>query len=183
MFTSIRRTIVATGAALTLGLGGALWATSAASAAPAAVPACATGSLAVWVNLSAAASRPAPPPGRSASPTPAAAPAPCADTRASPPPTPTAASSAARPTATRPTTPTTVTIPAGGTAHAYLLWTEVANFPSGCNVTTASLLKVYPPGRRSAADAFFSLPVCRSTRPLYQYLFVTVVQPGVGRAL
>jgi uncharacterized protein DUF4232 len=44
--------------------------------------------------------------------------------------------------------PTTVTIPAGGTAHAYLLWTEVANFPSGCDVTTASLLKVHPPGRQ-----------------------------------
>ena len=58
------------------------------------------------------------------------------------------------------------------------------NFPpSGCQPGTASLLKVYPPGRRSAADAFFSLQVCRSVKPLYQYLFVSAVQPGVGRAL
>ena len=51
MFKSIRRTIVATVTALTLGIGGAVWATSAASAAPVAVPTCATANLGVWVNL------------------------------------------------------------------------------------------------------------------------------------
>ena len=77
-----------------------------------------------------------------------------------------------------------MTIPAGGTAHAYLFWIEVLNFTSsGCKLGTASLLKVYPPSRKSAADAFFSLQVCRSTKPLYQYLFVSTVQPGVGHAL
>jgi hypothetical protein len=183
MFRNIRRTIAAAGTALTLGLGGALWATSAASAAPAAVPACSTGSLAVWVNLSAgtvAAGTTAWPldftntgrrsctlrgyPGAAA-------------TNANGGQLGRAADREPNPGAT------TVTIPAGGTAHAYLLWTEVANFPSGCDVTTASLLKVYPPGQRSAGDAFFSQPVCRSTKPLYQYLFVTAVQPGVGRPL
>src|ERR1700722_12861849 len=67
MFTSIRRTIVATATALAVGLGGVGWATSGASAAPAAVsapavsaadasapaaPACSTPNLSVWVNLS-----------------------------------------------------------------------------------------------------------------------------------
>jgi hypothetical protein len=83
----------------------------------------------------------------------------------------------------------TVTIPAGGTAHAYLCWLQVLNFtPSGCKRDTASLLKVYPPGQRkvyppsqrSAADTFFSMQVCRSTKPLYQYLWVSTVQPGWG---
>ena len=32
----------------------------------------------------------------------------------------------------------------------------------------------------SAADAFLSMQVCRSTKPLYQNLFVTAIQPGVG---
>jgi len=77
-----------------------------------------------------------------------------------------------------------VTIPAGGTAHPYLFWLQVLNFtPSGCKLGTASLLKVHPPGHTSAADTFFSQPACRSTKPLYQYLFVTAIQPGVGRML
>ena len=51
MFKNIRRTIVASVAALALGIGGAVWATTAASAAPAAAPACATANLAVWVDV------------------------------------------------------------------------------------------------------------------------------------
>jgi hypothetical protein len=78
----------------------------------------------------------------------------------------------------------TVTIPAGGTAHAYLFWVEVLNFsPSGCKLGSASLLKVYPPNRKSAADAFFSLQVRKSAKPLFQYLYVSTVQPGVGHVL
>ena len=52
MFKSIRRTIVATATALSLGIGGAVWATSAASAAPDATPACSTANLSVWVDVS-----------------------------------------------------------------------------------------------------------------------------------
>jgi hypothetical protein len=183
MFNSIRRAVAVTGTALTLGLGGALCATSAASAAPATVPACSTGSLAVWVNVSAgtvAAGTTAWPldftntgrrsctlrgyPGASATNLSGRQLGRAADREPNP-------------------RPTTVTIPAGGTAHSYLFWVQVANFPSGCKQTTASLLKVYPHGQRSAVRAFFSQPVCTSTKPLYQYLFVTTVQPGVGHAL
>ena len=38
-----------------------------------------------------------------------------------------------------------VTIPAGGTAHADLFWSDGEVFTSGCKPTQASLLKVYPP--------------------------------------
>ena len=184
MFKNIRRTIIATVTALTLGLGGAVWATSAASAAPAAIPACSTANLGVWVNLSqgsVAAGTTAYPldftntgsractlfgyPGVSA-------------TNAN-------GVQLGRAAARNPIYKArTVTIPAGGTAHAYLFWLQVLNFtPSGCKLGTASLLKVYPPGQRSAADTFFSMQVCRSTRPLYQYLWVAAVQPGVGHSL
>ncbi len=185
MFKSIRRTIVATTAALALGIGGAVWATSAASAAPAAVPACATANLGVWVDLSqasAAAGTVAYPldftntgshactlygyPGVSARYTNkdkqlgrAADRNPIFKAR-------------------------TVTIPAGGTAHAYLFWANVVNFTaSQCKPATASLLRVYPPNRRSAAVTFFSVQGCQNTKPLFQYLFVSTVQPGVGHAL
>jgi Protein of unknown function (DUF4232) len=184
MSKSIRRTIIAIVTALTLGLGGAVWATSAASAAPAAIPACSTASLAVWVNLSegsVAAGTTAFPldftntgsractlygyPGVSA-------------TNAN-------GGQLGRAAARNPIYKArTVTIPAGGTAHAYLFWLEVLNFsPSACKLGTASLLKVFPPNRKSAADTFFSLQVCKSTRPLFQYLYVSTVQPGVGRML
>jgi hypothetical protein len=189
MFKSIRRAVVTTATALALGLGGAAWATSAASAAPAAVsapaaPACSTADLSVWVNLSAgsaAAGTDSWPldftntgghactldgyPGVSATNANGAQLGRAADRQ---------------PIFTAPA----VTIGPGGTAHAYLFWTEVLNFtPSGCKLGTASLLKVYPPNRKSAAYTFFSLQVCKSTKPLYQYLFVTTVQPGVGHAL
>ena len=183
MFKSIRRTIVATAAALTLGIGGAVWATSAASAA-AAAPACSTANLAVWVNLSegsAAAGTDSFPldftnlgskactlygyPGVSA--------------------TNFSGNQLGRAAAHNTIFKAkTVTIPAGGTAHAYLFWVNVENFtPSGCELGTASLLKVYPPNRKSADDTYFSLQVCKSTKPLYQYLFVSTVQPGVGKML
>ena len=72
----------------------------------------------------------------------------------------------------------------GGTAHAQLLWTEIGNFTAaGCKPTTASLIKVYPPNRKTAASGFFSLQGCRSTKAIYTYLHVTTVQPGVGHAL
>ncbi len=184
MFKSIRRTIIAAVTALSLGIGGAVWATSAASAAPTAVPGCSTANLAVWVDVSqgsAAAGTIFYPldftntgshactlfgyPGVSA-------------TNANGTQLGRAAERNPRYKAR------TVTIPAGGSAHAILSWVEVLNFtPSGCKLGTASLLKVFPPNRKSAAFGFFSLQVCRSTKPLYQYLFVTTVQPGVGHAV
>jgi len=184
MFKNIRRTIIATVTALTLGLGGAVWATSAASAAPAAIPVCSTANLGVWLNLSQ---------GSVAAGT-ASYPLDFTNTgsractlRGYPGVSATNFSGGqlGRAAERNPIDKIrTVTIPAGGTAHAYLFWVEVLNFtPSACKLGTASLLKVYPPSRKSADDAFFSLQVCKSTKPLFQYLYVSTVQPGVGHQL
>jgi hypothetical protein len=183
MFKNIRRTVIATAVALSLGIGGAVWAATAASAAPAAAPACATANLAVWVDVSqgsAAAGTIFYPldftntgshactlfgyPGVSAT---------NANTK-----------QLGRAAGRNPQFKAkTVTIPAGGSAHAVLSVVDVGNFtPSGCQPTNASLIKVFPPNRKSAAFGFFSLPVCRSTKPLFTDLFVTTVQPGVGHA-
>jgi hypothetical protein len=185
MFKNIRRTIIAATAALSLGIGGAVWATTAASAAPAAVAACTTGNLAVWVDLSQASA--------------------AAGTDSYPLDFTNTGSHACtlfgypgvsalygnnekqlgRAADRNPLAkPKTVTIPAGGTAHAYLFWADVLNFtPSQCRPATASLLRVYPPNRKSAAVTFFSLQGCQNTKPLFQYLFVSAVQPGVGHSL
>jgi len=185
MFKSIRRTIIAAAAALTLGIGGAAWATTAASAAPAAAPACATANLGVWVNVSqgsGAAGTFAYPldftntgshactmygyPGVSAT---------YGNNEAQ------LGRAAARDSLYK---ARTVTLAPGATAHAYLFWVEVLDFtPSACKPATANFLKVYPPNRKSAALSFFSLQGCRSTKPLFTYLKVTTVQPGVGHML
>jgi hypothetical protein len=157
MFKNIRRTLIATATALTLGLGGVVLATSAASAAPASVRACLTANLSVWVNLSAGS---------------------------------VAAGTTSWPldfTNTGSRACTLYGYPGVSATNAnggQLGWLQVLNFtPSGCKPGTASLLKVYPPGQRSAAETFFSMQVCRSTKPLYQYLWVAAVQPGVGHSL
>ena len=49
----------------------------------------------------------------------------------------------------------------------------------GCHpVNAASELRVYPPGQRSAAHAFFDLPVCSDPGPVY--LNVGPIQRGPG---
>jgi hypothetical protein len=184
MFKNIRRTVAVAAAALTLGTGGAVWATTAASAAPAATPACATGNLSVWVDISQASAAA----GHIYYPLDFTNTGSHACTlRGYPGVSATTGSGGhlGRAAARNPIyRAKTVTIPAGGTAHAYLFWVEVLNFsPSACKLGTASLLKVYPPNRKSAADAFFSLQVCKSTKPLFQYLYVSTVQPGVGHML
>ncbi len=184
MFKSIRRTVAVAATALTLGVGGAVWATTAASAAPATAPACTTANLSVWVDLSqgsAAAGHSYLPldftntgshactlygyPGVSAT---------------------TAGGGQIGRAAVRDPRykAKTVTIPSGGSAHSILTWVEVGNFTaSDCKPTTASLLRVFPPNRKSAAFSFFSLQGCRATKPLFTYLYVTTVQPGVGHAV
>ena len=184
MFKNIRRTIIAATAALSLGIGGAVWATTAASAAPAAVPACTTANLGVWLDLSQASGAA----GTDSYPLDFTNTGSHACTlHGYPGVSATNANGAqlGRAADRQPIfTAKTVTIGAGATAHAYLFWTEVLNFtPSGCKLGTASLLKVYPPNRTAAAYTFFSLQVCTSTKPLYQYLLVSTVQPGVGHAL
>jgi hypothetical protein len=69
-----------------------------------------------------------------------------------------------------------VTIPAGGTAHADLFWSDGEVFTSGCKPTQANLLKVYPPNSPTAKVAFFDLPVC--TLPHHHYLSATVIRSG-----
>jgi hypothetical protein len=69
-----------------------------------------------------------------------------------------------------------VTIPAGGTAHADLFWSDAEVFTSGCKPTQASLLKVYPPNSPTAKVGFFDLPVCTLTN--HHYLSATVIRSG-----
>jgi Protein of unknown function (DUF4232) len=184
MFKNIRRSLVATAVALTLGLGGAVWATSAASAAPDAAPACATANLSVWLDVSQGSVGA----GTTSFPLDFTNTGSHACTlRGYPGVSATNAKGGqiGRAAGHDPLYKAkTVTIPAGGTAHAILSWVEIGNFTaSGCKPTTASLIKVYPPNRKSAALGFFSLQACRSTKSLYTYLYVTTIQPGVGHAM
>jgi hypothetical protein len=69
-----------------------------------------------------------------------------------------------------------VTIPAGGTAHADLFWSDGEVFTSGCKPTPASLIRVYPPNSKTSKLGFFSLQVC--TVKKHAYLFTSVVRSG-----
>jgi hypothetical protein len=179
MLKGTRRTIVAIAAALVLGTGSAVWATSSASAAPSVVPpVCTTSNLAVWVNVgggSAAAGTWYYPleftnvsghtcrvwgyPGVSAT---------------------NAVGKQLGDAATRdPVFPAAwVNIPAGGTAHALFGYGAAEVDTSNCKPVTATFLKVYPPNRFSAGQAFFSYPSC--TLAHHNYLLVGVIQPGTG---
>lgn len=184
MFKSIPRTVVAAGASLALGIGGAALAASVAQATPASISTCSTGNLSVWVDVSQSSGAA----GHIFYPLDFTNTGGHACTlRGYPHVAATFANgdqlgrAADRDSRYK---VRTVTIPAGGTAHAILTWVQIGNFtPSGCKPATASLIKVDPPNRRSAALGFFSLRGCRSTKPLYQYLSVTTVQPGVGHAV
>jgi hypothetical protein len=177
MFQGIGRVAIAAVSALTLGIGAAVWATSSASAAPAATPACASSSLSVWVdasqssgaagtieyaleftNITGKACTLYGYPGVSAVTT-------------SGKQLGNAASEYSL------YAKKTVTIPAGGTAHADLFWSdgEVYTAP-GCDRVTASLIKVYAPGDKAARKGFFDLAVCSATK--HPYLRVTVVRSG-----
>ncbi len=69
-----------------------------------------------------------------------------------------------------------VTIPAGGTAHADLFWSDGEVLTSGCKPTQANLIKVYPPNSSTARVGFFDLPVC--TLVNHHYLSATVIRSG-----
>jgi len=177
MFQGFRRVTIAAVSALTLGIGAAVWATSSASAAPAATPACSSSALSVWVdasqssgaagtieyaleftNITGKACTLYGYPGVSA-----------VNVNGK------QLGDAARENALF--RKKTVTIPAGGTAHADLFWSdgEVYTAP-GCDRVTASLIKVYPPGQKAAKKGFFDLPVCSAAH--HPYLQITVVRPG-----
>lgn len=175
------RLAVGLSAAVVLGTGSAAWATTTASAAPAAsaaaVPGCTAANLAVWVNEEAS---------NGAAGT---AYYPLEFTNTSghacaiggyPGVSATDASghqlgdAAARNPVYR---GHVVIIPAGGTAHALLGYGAVEVSTSGCKPKTAAQLKVYPPNSRTAIDTFFSLPAC-TIGGSHVYLRVAVIQPG-----
>ena len=174
------RMVAGLSAVVVLGIGSAAWATTSASAAPAApsaVPACHAADLAVWVNEEAAqgAAGTAYYPLEFTNTSGHA----CA-TGAYPGVSATDASgrqlgdAAAR----DPVFPGhVVVIPAGGTAHALLGYGAVEVSTSGCKPKAAAQLKVYPPNSRTAINAFFDLPAC-TVGGSHVYLRVAVIQPG-----
>lgn len=174
----IRRAAVAGASALALGAGAAVWATSAAQAAPppAIAPLCATSALSVWVDAdqsNGAAGTIAYPleftnhgtrpctlkgyPGVSA--------VNAGDRQLG--------DAADRDPLYK---ASLVTIPAGGTAHAVLFWHDAEVFTSGCKPTAASLIKVYPPNSKTAQVGFFSLQACTAAN--HGYLSVSVIRGG-----
>ncbi|HEY0933134.1 MAG TPA: DUF4232 domain-containing protein [Trebonia sp.] len=174
----IRRTAIAGLSVLTLGTGAAVWATTAASAAPspAAVPGCATSALSVWVDATQSDGG--------------------AGTVAYPLEITNRGGHACTLKGYPGVSATTfggrqlgdaaghdpvfkaglVTIPAGGTAHADLFYHDVEVSTSGCKPAAASLIKVYPPNSRTAKTGFFSLPVC--TVKKHGSVSVSVVRGG-----
>jgi Protein of unknown function (DUF4232) len=71
----------------------------------------------------------------------------------------------------------TVILAPGATAHAVLAYHDaVVGSAPGCHPATASELRVYPPDQRTAAHAFFDLPVCSHAGPVY--LNVGPIQRG-----
>ena len=71
-----------------------------------------------------------------------------------------------------------VNVAPGGTAHATLLYVDAVVFNPGCGRVTASYLNVYPPDQRSARITFFDNAVC--TVKARTYLRIRRIQPGVG---
>lgn len=174
----IRRAAVAGASALALGAGAAVWATSAAQAAPppAIAPLCATSALSVWVDPDQSSGAA----GTIAYPLEFTNHGPRACTlRGYPGVSATTLGGrqlgdAASRQPVFPATP--VVIPAGGTAHADLYWHDAEVFTSGCKPAAASLIKVYPPNSKTARVGFFSLQAC--TVKNHGYLSVSVIRGG-----
>jgi Protein of unknown function (DUF4232) len=175
------RMVAGLSAAVVLGVGSAAWATTSASAAPAApsaaVPRCTAADLAVWVNEEAVngAAGTAYYPLEFTNTSGHA----CA-TGGYPGVSATDASghqlgdAAAR----DPVYPSRmVVIPAGGTAHALLGYGDVEVSTSGCKPRAAAQLKVYPPNSFTAIKTFFDLPAC-TVGGSHVYLRIAVIQPG-----
>jgi hypothetical protein len=75
--------------------------------------------------------------------------------------------------------PGTVIVAPGATVHAMLAYHDAQVGSPGCDpVSTTGWLRVYPPGQRGAAFAFFGLQACSNAGPAY--LSVGPVKPGVG---
>jgi Domain of unknown function (DUF4232) len=78
-------------------------------------------------------------------------------------------------------TPHTVILAPGATAHTLLAYHDaVVTTEPGCDpVNTAVLLRVFPPGRHSATDAFYDLQSCSHAGPRYLSVVGPII-PGVG---
>lgn len=178
-----RRAIGGLTCAVALGAGSAAWATSSASAAPAqpsaTIPMCTASNLAVWVNL------------QQANGAAGTGYYPLEFTNISghacgtggyPGVSATGANGKQLGDAAgrNPVYPArSVTIPAGGTAHALFSWGSAEVSTSGCKPTTAQELKVYPPNSRTAISTFFDLPSC-TVGGKHVYLHVSVIVPGTN---
>lgn len=161
MIKGTHHKIAAAAAALGMGIGGAVWATSSASATPAAIRECTAAQLAVWTSpelANGAAGTIFYPleftntsgrtcfligwPGVSATNLNGKQ----------------LGSAAARDSDVA---RKVVNVAPGATAHATLRYVDVqVDKSAGCKATTSSFLKVFPPDARSARLAFFDVPVC-----------------------
>jgi Protein of unknown function (DUF4232) len=72
----------------------------------------------------------------------------------------------------------TITIPAGGTVHANLFYSDVLTSTPSNKPATAAILRVYPPNQTTARTTYFSLPV--TTKAGVVDLHVTVIRPGLS---
>ena len=176
MNPTVRRLTAAGTAVAALGLEAAVWASSPASAASAAIPRCAPGQLAVWVNVDSASGAAGSVyynldftntsgttcylygyPGVNAV---NANGAQLGDA---------AARNSAAPASY-------VNIAPGASAHAVLRYVDVVATSPACKATPAALLRVFPPDVAGARYAFFDLPSCTTTGQVY--LQIERVQPG-----
>jgi len=80
----------------------------------------------------------------------------------------------------RTTSPHTVTLAPGATAHTMLAYHDAQTTEAGCDpVNSAALLKVYPPGQHKSTYAAYDFQSC--SRPGVRYLsIVGPIIPGVG---
>ncbi len=74
-----------------------------------------------------------------------------------------------------------VNVAPGATAHTILGYHDVAvTTESGCDpVSSATVLRVYPPGQRSSTDAGFPFEACSHRGPVYLSIIEPII-PGVG---
>jgi anti-sigma factor RsiW len=179
MIVRTRHVVTAAVAALGLGIGSTAWVTSSASAAPAAVRECTSGTLAVWLspelgrvtlgtfhypldftNIGSRTCYLVGWPGVSAI---------------------NVAGKQLGEAAGRDSTAPRrfVNVAPGATAHAMLEYFDVEVNPGPkCRPVNAAFLRVYPPDSKTALPAFFDLPVCSAKGS--GELEIQRVQPGVG---
>jgi hypothetical protein len=75
-----------------------------------------------------------------------------------------------------------IVVAAGGVAHATLRVVQADNFPAaGCKPTTASTLKIFPPGQTAPLYLALSSRTCASTSPADQVLYIQTIGSGAGR--